>query len=143
MVAAIFIVVGMIVFAASFVAGNLADGVARRAREWPRTQGKVVDVTVVSLSQGTYTPRISYSYEVAGKGYANDRRRPGGNPYFYRMSRAVDCLTGFEVGAPVTVYYRANDPRRSAIEIEPFSVIVPILRWLGVGLLIGGLVARL
>ena len=143
MIAAVIIAIGLAALGLSFVADRLANNYAERARNWPRTKGQVVGVDLVSLSQGTYTPRVSYAYEVDGKAYANDRRRPSGSPYFYRQAKARERLEGFAVGGPVTVHYQPGNPKRSAIEIEPFSVAVPLLRILAAILLIGGVIGLL
>lgn len=83
--------------------------------------GRVAGSDVRENGNGTYSPEVSYVYEVAGKAYASDRLRPGGSPLFYSMAKAAAVVSAYPADSIVTVYYRPGKPQAAAIECKPMS----------------------
>lgn len=119
--------------AAALVAASLLAGWAARRRvmavsRWPTCQGRVVDSGVRSNGNGTWSPEVSYAYVVGGRGFAGDRLRPGGTPFFYAEGKALALAAAYDRGSPVTVHHHPRKPSRAAIELVPFSHLVTLLR---------------
>jgi hypothetical protein len=113
-------------FAGSLLgAGYLLSSLARRraeaAKQWPKVVGRVAGSDVRDNGNGTYSPEVSYVYEVAGKAYASDRLRPGGSPLFHSMAKAATVAAAYPPDSIVTVYHPPGKPQAAAIECEPMS----------------------
>ena len=96
------------------------------AARWPVVDGRVVKAEVES-SGWQYLPRVSYAYVVAGQGYASDRTRPGGTPYFYSQAQAEAALAPYQPGGPIAVHYDPERPDRAVIEAKPLSYAFRLL----------------
>jgi hypothetical protein len=153
--------VGCLVFFALFWSGLVltSDGVIGwaairqiQAMGFATAPGHVTQSSLESHpgSKGgrSYSPKITYTYQVAGKDYQNNRYRYGelsGND-----SSARRIIDAFPVGGVVNVYYSPNDPANSvlvaglqgsdlfiAMFLTPFNFVM-----LGMWWLIGGRVFR-
>jgi hypothetical protein len=114
-----------LVAAAFLFACLLARWNARRlvaaAAAWPTVTGRIIDVDVRQNGNGTYAPQISYAYAVDDHGYASERLRPGGTPFFYSQRKTIALAAAFAPGAPVVVHHHPRKPRRAAIDLVPLS----------------------
>ena len=135
--------IGLLLLLLGIAARHAAIREVARARAWPQVQGVIVGASLVGSGQATYLPQVNYAYDVGGRGYASDRRRPGGTPYFYRVARARAMLDAFPVGAAVTVRYRPDRPARAAIELEPQSYATPVFLLLGGAVLVSAVIGSL
>jgi hypothetical protein len=118
-----------------------ASAEAREAAAWPEAAGRVtrnwIEEGTTAGNKGrrypTYTPRVAYSYHVNGSLYLNDRLSLSQTRQQSSRGAAEDSLTAYAVGAPVTVRYDPQSPRRSALVIEDAGSVPYI------GLAVGGL----
>lgn len=114
---------------------------AGEAAAWPEAAGRVtrnwIEEGTTAGNMGrrypTYTPRVAYSYEVDGSLYLNDRLSLSQSRQQSSRGAAEDSLRAYAVGAPVTVRYDPQSPRRSALIIEDAGSVSYI------GLAMGGL----
>lgn len=133
--------IGIIVTAATEQQGASAE--ASEAAAWPEAAGSVtrtwIEEGTTAGNNGrrypTYTPRVAYSYTVNGSLYLNDRLSLSQSRQQTSREAAEDQLRAYTVGAPVTVRYDPQSPRRSALIIEDAGSVSYI------GLAFGGLVA--
>lgn len=92
---------------------------ARASAAWPTVAGQVTssDVRHSTDSEGgdSYSPEVTYAYEVDNRSYENSTIKFGENSYNSR--REAERITGrYPVGQPVNVAYDPNDPGRSVLE---------------------------
>jgi hypothetical protein len=131
--------IGIIVTAATEQGEASAE--ASEAAAWPEAAGSVtrtwIEEGTTAGNKGrrypTYTPRIAYSYNVSGSLYLNDRLSLSQTRQQTSRGAAEDQLRAYTVGAPVTVRYDPQSPRRSALIIEGSGSVSYI------GLAMGGL----
>ena len=129
----VYVVLGAIalaLFGLSLLAQAMAARRADNARHWASVAGRIASSGVRQNGNGTYMPEVSYSYVVAGQGYASDRLRPGGTPFFYSQARALAIAAAYQPGDAVTVRYDPGRPNRPAIELAPMSYWILPLRLL-------------
>ncbi|HEX8527970.1 DUF3592 domain-containing protein [Allosphingosinicella sp.] len=120
-----------------------ASAEASEAAAWPEAAGRVtrnwIEEGTTAGDRGrrypTYTPRVAYSYHVGGQLYLNDRLSLSQARQQSSRGAAEDQLRAYSVGAPVTVRYDPQSPRRSALIIEDSGSVSYI------GLAMGGLLA--
>lgn len=118
-----------------------ASAEASEAAAWPEAAGLVTRTWIEEGSTAgnkgrrypTYTPRVAYSYHVGGSLYLNDRLSLSQTRQQSSRGAAEDSLRAYAVGAPVTVRYDPQSPRRSALIIEDAGSVSYI------GLAMGGL----
>jgi hypothetical protein len=92
---------------------------ARASASWPTADGVVMrsEVTRSTDSEGgdSYSPEVTYSYNVNNTNFVNDMIKFGENSYSSR--RKADEIAGnYPVGKNVTVYYDPEKPERSVLE---------------------------
>ena len=101
-----------------------------------------------SKGRQTYSPKITYAYQVSGKDYQNDRYRYG--QFSSNDGNARRIVDAFPVGRAVDVLYSPGDPANSvlvagleggdlfiAMFLTPFNIVM-----LGMWWMIGGSVLR-
>jgi hypothetical protein len=134
----IFFVIVLAIALALFGLSLLAQANAAKkcdvARHWETATGQVVGSAVREVSNG-YMPEVSYTYEVAGRGYASDRLRPGGTPMLNSQTKAAALAAAFPEGSTVAVRYDPARPDRPAIDLTPMSYwILPLRVFAGMAL---------
>lgn len=108
---------------------------ARASEAWPAVDGIITasDVSHSTDAEGgeTYSPEITYRYQVDTVSYENGTIKFGENAYSSRRE-AEQIAAGYPVGRDVTVYYNPDQPDRSVLEpgVSGGSYIV-----LGIGVL--------
>lgn len=120
-----------------------ASAEASEAAAWPEAAGRVtrnwIEEGTTAGNNGrrypTYTPRVAYNYDVGGSLYLNDRLSLSQTRQQSSRGAAEDQLRAYPVGAPVTVRYDPQSPRRSALIVEDAGSVPYI------GLAMGGLLA--
>lgn len=136
----VYIVLGIIALALigfSLIAQASAAHRAERAASWASVTGRIAAATVSQQGNGSWMPQISYTYVVGGQGYASDRLRPGGTPFFYGEAKAMAIVAAYRPGDAVTVRYDPQRPNRPAIELAPLSYwILPLRILAGVVVLV-------
>jgi hypothetical protein len=124
--------------AAALVTGVAMMAASRKARSWPVVAGQVVErgvgpatTTGASRAGRYFEPRVTYTYEVAGKAFRGHRIGLAPDAFDEdKAKRVADALP-----AQVEVHYNPDDP--SDAVLEPSSIAMSILILL-VGV-IGGL----
>ncbi len=109
---------------------------ARASSQWPTTEGTVTSSEVRDTSDAesdSYSPRVTYEYQVDDVSYQNNTITFGQNSYSSRR-KAESIAAGYPTGSRVTVYYEPGDPAQSVLEpgASAGSFIV-----LAIGLLFG------
>jgi hypothetical protein len=126
---------------------------ASASRGWQSTSAEILSSEVepgistnrrTGSSRTTYTPRISYRYQVAGNTYTSDRAA-----FIYNSSsrKAQTFVERFPPGAQVTAYYNPGHPAEAVLMREGYGTL-----WIFVvfgllfasigGFLLRGLLAR-
>lgn len=113
---------------AAFLAGNALFDLwrARTSRRWRLAEGRVTDTAVeeIEYSPGrwiigygnlTYAPKVTYTYEVAGRTYSGNFIAFGLGEFMMR-GRAARALQPYRKGALVNVRYDPKDPGTSVLE---------------------------
>lgn len=143
---------------AAVAADSYRDG--EETKSWPSTTGEVLSADVEenerrerddngsTRTRRTYTPMVTYAYEVDGTAYTGHRIRAddmGGD-----RDRAFDVVNDYPVGSIATVYYDPDDPGSAVLRQGADPVAVYLFGGIGgLFLLIGlaglgvGAVARL
>ena len=88
---------------------------AKASSTWPTTSGVVTAAERTKLAWRTQ-PRVSFSYEVAGKSYASSKVS------FADVVPARETepiLSRYPLHRPVTVYYQPDDPAVAVLEAGP------------------------
>lgn len=93
---------------------------ARRSTTWPKADGRIVesriDVWRHDLKPDRFTPIVTYTYDVQGKAYENDRIRPESSVAYWDRARAGNILANYKKEAAVRVTYNPSNPRESFLE---------------------------
>ena len=101
------------------------------AAAWPVVEGRVVKAAIEATGWQWFA-RVSYAYVVDGKGYASDRLRPGGTPFFYSKAKALAALVPYRPGVPIAVHYDPQRPDRAIIDPKPLSYAFRLLAFVTV-----------
>lgn len=92
---------------------------AKASAAWPTTDGRVtrseVSHSTDADSGDSYSPEVTYQYQVAGVAHQNNVIKFGENAYSSRR-KAEGIASGYPVNARVTVYYDPAQPERSVLE---------------------------
>jgi hypothetical protein len=109
------------------------------AREWPTTNGQVVESSVATVSGRTtaYAPVVQYRFEVAGTIYRSSKILLTDHPNFDTAEEAQAYADEYPVGRDVTVHYDPRDPQRAALFVT--SDRLPIYILAAFGLLIAAI----
>jgi hypothetical protein len=91
---------------------------------WPSVQGQVTGAHVSHSSSTdtdgnisySYSPNVSYTYQVGGNTYHNDKLTFGFQQTFNNEARAQTALQRYPVGGNVTVYYNPANPSEAVLE---------------------------
>jgi hypothetical protein len=97
---------------------------ADASQGWPATQGQVTEAHVSRSSrtdsdgdtQYSYSPNVSYTYQVGGNTYHGDKITFGFQQSFSSEAKAQTALQRFPVGGNVTVYYNSANPDEAVLE---------------------------
>jgi hypothetical protein len=94
-----------------------------RAKSWPVARGRIQAARVrhdrQSDSPDEFVPVVKYVYEVAGRTYTSDRLHIGGKTIYYDDASASAAIQGYRAGEEVLVRYDPENPRASALVVEP------------------------
>jgi Protein of unknown function (DUF3592) len=112
---------------------------------WPSTEGKITNASLThsttSDSDGavinSYTPRVEYSYQVAGQTYTGQNISFGFNPSFNSQQKGQSVLARYPVGGRVAVYYDPTSPNEAVLERKSTGANTSLV--LGIIFLIVGL----
>lgn len=92
---------------------------ARASAAWPTVEGRVTRSEVDESSDAdggdSYSPEVTYTYQVDDQAYENSTIKFGENSYSSRR-RAEAIVANYPVGERVTVSYDPNAPGRSVLE---------------------------
>lgn len=92
---------------------------AKASASWPTAEGIVTEseVSHSTDSEGgdSYSPEVTYRYQVGNLFYENNTIKFGENAYSSRR-RAEQIAATYPVGRGVTVYYNPDQPDRSVLE---------------------------
>jgi hypothetical protein len=108
---------------------------ARASVSWPTAEGVVssseVDHSTDAEGGDSYSPEVTYQYQVDGQNLANNQIKFGENSYSSRR-KAEEIAAAYPVGKQVTVYYEPERPDNAVLEpgVSAGSYIV-----LGIGVL--------
>lgn len=91
---------------------------------WSGVQGQVTDARVDRTTrtdsdgdiQYSYSPNVSYTYQVGGNTYYGDKLTFGFQQSFSSEAKAQAALQRFPVGGNVTVYYNPANPNEAVLE---------------------------
>jgi hypothetical protein len=112
--AAIFIMIGL---GLSYWGWTIVQD-ARASSQWPATEGTVTSSEVRDTSDAesdSYSPKVTYEYQVDEVRYENDTISFGQNAYGSRR-KAEGIAAGYPAGSHVTVYYEPGDPSNAVLE---------------------------
>ncbi len=92
---------------------------ARASASWPTVDGRVTrsEVTESTDADGgdSYSPEVTYEYQVNNRSYENSTIKFGENSYSSRR-RAEEIAATYPVGQRVNVSYDPNEPGQSVLE---------------------------
>jgi len=92
---------------------------ARASASWPTADGVVTNSGVSRSTDAdggdSYSPEITYSYNVNNTNFVNSTIKFGENAYSNRR-KAEGIAAGYPIGKNVTVYYDPEKPDRSVLE---------------------------
>jgi hypothetical protein len=89
-----------------------------RAQSWPSVTGRVIESTIErsrSSRRTQHSPKITYSYEVAGRQYQNNHIWLNESKSFRDYGKALDVVGLYKAGGPAQVFYDPADPARSRL----------------------------
>jgi len=97
---------------------------AESSQSWPATTGHITDAHVShhtsTDSDGDtsdhYSPKVRYTYPVAGTTYEGDKIGFGFQQSFGNASKAQAALTRYPVGGQISVFYDPNNPADAVLE---------------------------
>lgn len=93
---------------------------ARDSRDWPSVLGYVESASP-EISGNGYRVALTYSYEVEGQVYENDRISfRSEEPIFLTIGRITEYMNdkGYIEGRRIRIYYPESDPAASVLESE-------------------------
>jgi hypothetical protein len=114
---------GLVILVAGVAVGLFAgrDVVeARKTESWTEMQGTVLSSEVVynpggvNNSPESWSPEVTYEYEVGGRVYTSGRVRIGGLSYSGRGT-ADRMIDGLPKMGPVTLFYDPGDPEKAVL----------------------------
>jgi hypothetical protein len=92
---------------------------ARASTSWPTVQGGITssEVTVSSDSEGadSYSPEVTYRFQIDGQIFASSQIKFGENSYGSRR-KAQEIVNQYPVGKQVMVYYEPERPTNAVLE---------------------------
>ncbi len=108
---------------------------ARASADWPSVDGEVLTSTVKlrrsrsgssSTDSFRYAPEVSYRYAVDGESLVG-RQISFRDDHYGKRRPAFEIASRYEVGAPVTVYYKPGDPGQAVIDLHwDWSTYLPV-----------------
>jgi hypothetical protein len=106
----------------ALVRGFIDFRTGKASRDWPSVEGQVTIATVEMKTEsdddGTttkYSPRVVYTYAIAGQQYTSDQVVPGARLWHTSRARA-EAKLAYQTGQQVTVYYNPNKPDQAVLE---------------------------
>jgi hypothetical protein len=92
---------------------------ARASESWPTAAGLIssssVDHSTDAEGGDSYSPEITYQYQVDGQNLANNQIKFGENSYGSRR-KAEEIAANYSIGKQVTVYYEPERPTNAVLE---------------------------
>lgn len=130
--------------------GVLTIGQANESRSWPTVTGRITDIRTVSdlsvageMPDTEYHYAVTYTYEVDGQAYRNDRYslgegdNAGGRTYDTEAEAREAGFAAYTPDDDITVYYDPTDPSSAVLDPgQGLGTLAPIL--LGLPSLLGG-----
>jgi hypothetical protein len=118
---------------------------AETSQSWPATTGQITDAHVShhtsTDSDGDtsdhYSPKVRYSYQVAGQSYEGNKIGFGFQQSFGNASKAQAAITRYPVGGQISVFYDPNNSADAVLERKAGGSNASLM--IGVVLLIIGL----
>lgn len=115
------------------------------SQNWPTTQGQVIATKVVEntdtdsdgYTSVTYTPMVTYRYQVAGQEYTSGKVAFGFRKGYSSRAKARQALANYSGDAQVTVYYDPSDPVEAVLERKVGGSTLSLV--LGIAFLLIGL----
>ena len=97
---------------------------AGASQSWPSTAGQI---THASISHSTstdsegdttdsYSPHLSYTYQVLGSQYTGDKISIGFQQSFSNRNKAAEILAHYPEAAQVAVFYNPQNPAEAVLE---------------------------
>jgi hypothetical protein len=91
---------------------------------WPSTVGQITESRVAHSthtdsegdSNDSYTPYVTYTYQVAGQEYTGRDIAFGFKQGYNNASKAEAVVGKYPLGAQVSVYYDPADPQKAVLE---------------------------
>ena len=107
----IFLLIGILMIAFWFILRRRAT----QSLRWPSVPGHVIDSKMTQSSDEdgtvTYTPSITYAYEVGGTNLRGSLVAFGGAP-----GKPADVLSKYPAGSDVRVFYNPSKPKMAVLE---------------------------
>lgn len=131
-------VVGLIALAL-IRSGLSARKTALESQSWPSVRGRVVDAKVIrtansSNSTISYSPSITYEYEVRGEHYRSSTLSFAGNMQPADSGYAQSVVSHYMTYPDVVVYYNPANPTQAALD-RTVGNSWRVMVWIGVGML--------
>ncbi|MBU2611188.1 MAG: DUF3592 domain-containing protein [Chloroflexi bacterium] len=97
---------------------------AEASQGWPTTQGRIIEARVSESTstdsdgdeRTSYSPKVEYTYNVAGQEYKGDKITFGFTQGYGRYAKAQAALASYPLGAQVNVYYDPANPADAVLE---------------------------
>ena len=97
---------------------------AEASQGWPSTVGQISEARVAHSvhtdtdgdSSDSYTPYVTYTYQVAGQEYTGRDVTFGFKQGYSNASKAQAVVGKYPLGAQVSVYYDPADPQKAVLE---------------------------
>jgi hypothetical protein len=105
--------------------GRQSQKKADASQNWPSVNGTIQDVKAAKnfhtgadddINVETYSPKLRYSYTVAGTEYSSDRIAFGYGKTFNSESAALASIQKHSQGSMVTVFYNPENPNEAVLE---------------------------
>ncbi len=119
--------------------GLSARKTALESQSWPSVPGRVVDAKVVKSASSpnsatTYSPSITYEYEVSGQTYRSSNLSFAGDMHPADSGYAQAVVNHYLTYPHVIVYYDPSKPTQSALD-RKIGNSWKVMVWVGVGLM--------
>lgn len=120
--------------------GLSARKTALESQSWPSVRGRVVDAKVIRTQSAsnnasvTYSPAITYEYEVRGEHYRSSNLSFAGNMQPADSGYAQSVVSHYMTYPDMVVYYNPANPTQAALD-RTVGNSWRVMVWIGVGML--------
>lgn len=117
---------------------------------FPTVSGRINSSTVIEKEHTTrnddgstdtdfsYTPKVTYTYEVNGKSYQNSRIAVLDEASFSRREQAEQFISSYPEGKELPIFYDPSDPKISFLNNQVNSKKIDFSTWILILLMMGG-----